>query len=87
MATFRFNAEHLDSMYEGLCEGYTVTLVKENKTRLTVSKGMDENWDERFGLYLETPKGLPLKAYDVFNFGELFDFLEGLLFTDMITNE
>ena len=68
MATFKFNAEHLDSMYDDLFEGYTVTLVKENKTSLTVSKGMDDNGD------------------DIFSLGELFDFLDGRLFVDMITN-
>jgi hypothetical protein len=86
MATFKFNAEHLDSMYDDLFEGYTVTLVKENKTSLTVSKGMDDNGDDIFSLTLQTPMGLPLKAYNVFNLGELFDFLDGLLFVDMITN-
>lgn len=87
MATFTFNAEHLDSMYDNLFEGYTVTLVKANKSCLSISKGMTDEGDDIYSLTLQTPMGLPLHANNVFSLGELFDFLDGLVFTDMIVNE
>lgn len=86
MATFTFNADHFDSMFDSLFEGYPVTLVKANKTCLTIQMSRIQG-DEKFDLTLETPGGLPLHAYEVFNYGELFDFLDGLVFTDMIVNE
>jgi hypothetical protein len=43
--------------------------------------------EEKFDLTLSTPGGIDLHAYEVFNYGELFDFLDGLLFIDMIVNE
>lgn len=86
MTTFKFNAEHLDSMCEDLYEGYNVTLVKENKSTLTISKGMTHDGDDMFSITIQTPFGRFLHASKVFSLGELFDFLDGLLFTDMITN-
>lgn len=83
MTPFKFNAEHFDSLFDSLFEGYPVTLVKENKTCLTIQMNQIRG-EEKFDLTLQTPGGLPLHAYEVFNYGELFDFLDGLYFVDMI---
>lgn len=86
MATFTFNAEHFDNMFDNLFEGYPVTLVKANKTRLTIQMNRIRG-EEKFDLTLSTPGGIDLHAYEVFTYGELFDFLDGLEFTNLETLE
>lgn len=86
MATFTFNAEHFDYMFDRLFEGRPVTLVKANKTCLTIQMNRIRG-EEKFDLALSTPGGIDLRAYEVFTYGELFDFLEGLLFIGMNVNE
>jgi hypothetical protein len=86
MTTFTFNAEHFDFMFDRLFEGKLVTLVKANKTCLTIQMNRIRG-EEKFDLTLSTPGGIDLHAYEVFTNGELFGFLDGLLFTSMNVNE
>ena len=84
MATFTFNAEHFDTMAENLWEGYIARLSKPNKTVLEIHQGsMAKDNDEHFSITLMTPGGIDLHANEVFSYGELFDFLDGLVFDNM----
>ena len=84
MATFTFNAEHFDSMADNLWEGYIARLSKPNKTILEIHQGsMAEGNDDHFSITIMTPGGIELHANEDFSYGELFDFLDGLVFDYM----
>lgn len=84
MATFTFNAEHFDTLADCMWDGSIARLSKPNKTILEIHQGsMAEGNDDHFSITIMTPGGIELHANEVFSYGELFDFLDGLVFEDM----
>ena len=84
MATFTFNAEHFDTMADCMWDGSIARLQKPNKTILEICQGsMAEGKDDHFSIMIMTPGGIELHAKEVFSYGELFDFLDGLTFDYM----
>lgn len=83
MTRFTFDASHFDTLTDCLWEGYIAKLAKPNRTILEISQHMTDEGDHRFNICVQTPGGLELKALDVFSYGDLFDFLEGLVFDSM----
>lgn len=80
MATFTFDRPDFGGMLDELNNGFIVTLTKANGASILLqhSNDFDENGDEiiNFTLTGTAVANIPMSA------GDLFDFLEGLEFTN-----
>lgn len=82
--TFIFDFSHFDHITDRLSDGLTVTLEKENGSKLSISEDKTEKGDDIYSIILQAPNGLPLQADQVFYSGELFNFLQGLRFSHIM---